>query len=402
MRTVLCSNVAYYHPLARALFEAGHLAQYITCPSVAPGQPPPRFLPDYWRSKLAGRDLEVVPTSLVRQLYLPEILQKSLPALKLCSADHADRINNYLFDRTAARHLEPCTILHFVSGIGLHCARKAKQWGSTAICDVRQEHPWFQRDILAEEAERWQVEAVVPGTSYEARVLEEFTLADYFVLPSLHAKNTFVERGFAADRIWVWPYGVNLTIFPERQQPPPNDRFNIVYVGSVTLRKGAQYLLEATRLLQPLPLEITFVGALSPEMEPILKRYEGLFTWAGAMPKTQLHNVYRDASVFVLPSLADSFSLATLEAMSSGVPVIISENTGAREMVTQGCEGFVVPIRNAAAIAEHLAYLYHHYEAAAEMGRAGARRARTCTWERYRSIAMAHYDTLRPESRLVT
>jgi len=77
---------------------------------------------------------------------------------------------------------------------------------------------------------------------------------------------------------------------------------------------------------------------------------------------------YQKADVFVMPSLADSYALVVLEAMSAGLPVIISENAGTADLIENGREGFVVPIRNTREIAEKLTFLYENRERCAHMG----------------------------------
>ena len=217
-------------------------------------------------------------------------------------------------------------------------------------------------------------------------MLDEFELADLIVVPSLHAKRTFRDQGFPETSLAVLPYGVDLDVFV------PNERtdstFRVLYAGSLTLRKGPQYLLEAFHKLADRQAELILVGPLDPQFKAILSRYEGLFRYLGVLPKLQLAELYASASVFVLPSLADSFSLGTLEAMACGVPVIVSENTGAGEFVEDGRQGFVVPIRDSQAIYERLTFLRDNAYSCRDMGLCAAAQARELSWERYGRAAV--------------
>jgi glycosyltransferase involved in cell wall biosynthesis len=78
--------------------------------------------------------------------------------------------------------------------------------------------------------------------------------------------------------------------------------------------------------------------------------------------------VYGKTSVLVHPSLADGFSYAVVEAMACGVPVIVTDNTGAADLVEDGVNGYVVPTADARAIAERLEYLHRHPEVLPRMG----------------------------------
>jgi hypothetical protein len=147
MQSVLLSNIPHYHHLAEALHGAGMLKRYITASALIGEEQAPGWLPAGLRHKLEGRRLDHVPQTLTRQIRWPEILQRVLPKLRAISHERADWLNNELFDRLALPSIEGSGIFHFVSSVGLHCARKAKALGATVVCDVRQEHPAFQRRI---------------------------------------------------------------------------------------------------------------------------------------------------------------------------------------------------------------------------------------------------------------
>jgi glycosyltransferase involved in cell wall biosynthesis len=116
--------------------------------------------------------------------------------------------------------------------------------------------------------------------------------------------------------------------------------------------------------------------------------------FVGHVPKADLPELYRRASVFVLPSLADSYGLVTLEAMACGLPVIVTENCGSKEAVREGVDGFVVPIRDPQALATALRRLYDDPDRRHAMGRVAATRAREFTWERYGDRLLAVYDRI--------
>lgn len=389
MRTVLLSNIPHYHHLAEALYGAGLLKRYVTAAALIGEERAPRWLPAGLKQKLEGRRLNHVPRDLTRRIRWPEVLQRVLPKLRAISNERADWLNNELFDRASLPLVDGCEAFHFVSSVGLHCARKAKAGGAIVVCDVRQEHPAFQRRILREECGRFGMEPHVTGSTYESRVLEEFAIADYIVVPSTHARRTFLEEGFAPGKLLQLPYGVDVNHF--RNSGKADKVFRVIYAGSLTVRKGPQYLLEAFSRMDRADSELILVGPLDPAFEKVLARYEGSFRYLGIIPKLALRDLYSSSSVFVLPSLADSFSLATLEAMACGLPVIVSENTGAADALDQGKQGFVVPVRDPEAIREHLEFLRRNADARAEMGRRAAARAREWNWERYGREALRHY-----------
>ena len=186
------------------------------------------------------------------------------------------------------------------------------------------------------------------------------------------------------------PYGVDLEYFPDAS-PNPDSPFRVVYVGQITLRKGILDLLEAFRLLGLPDAELLLIGTMDRSLLPLLRPYQHLFRHLEAVPKTELTRHYANSSVFVLPSLADSFSLATLEAMASGLPVIVTPNTGASELITEGKHGFIVPIRDPGAIASKLHALYDQRAMCVEMGQNAQRLAKAQSWEKYEDEALSLY-----------
>jgi glycosyltransferase involved in cell wall biosynthesis len=99
----------------------------------------------------------------------------------------------------------------------------------------------------------------------------------------------------------------------------------------------------------------------------------------------------------VFPSLVEGFGLTALEAMACGLPVILSSNTFAEDVITDGVEGFIVPIRDSAAIAERLRLLAADPELRARMGAAARRTAEQHSWTRYGRQIVGIFRDLLPQ-----
>jgi glycosyltransferase involved in cell wall biosynthesis len=87
--------------------------------------------------------------------------------------------------------------------------------------------------------------------------------------------------------------------------------------------------------------------------------------------------------VFVFPSLFEGFGLVLLEAMARGLPIITTPNTAGPDLITDGVEGFIVPIRSASAIVEKLDLLRREPERRATMSESARTRAQEFTWQQY-------------------
>ena len=88
--------------------------------------------------------------------------------------------------------------------------------------------------------------------------------------------------------------------------------------------------------------------------------------------------------VFVLPSLAEGRALVMQEAMSCGLPLVITHNTGGGDLVEDGSAGFLVPVRDPQAIAEKLECLARDRSLLEEMSLAALKKARSLSWADYR------------------
>jgi hypothetical protein len=100
--------------------------------------------------------------------------------------------------------------------------------------------------------------------------------------------------------------------------------------------------------------------------------------------------------VFVLPSLQDGFGMVVYEAAACGLPVIVSENVGAA--IRNGQDGFIVPIRDPAALAEKLIYLYQHPAERQRMGQTARAYVSRFTWEHYQDELIGHYREIWAEA----
>ena len=393
MKAILLSNIPHYHHLAVALERAGMLERYITANVLLEDEQPSALLPLYWKRKLEGRRLRGISRSKVRSIRFPEMLQRVLPRLHLASSERSNWINNHLFDWQARSYVEECDVFHFVNSVGLYCARKAKRLGAITICDARWLHPRFHSRTIAEEYARLGLPRPETGESYEDKNLEEIALSDYIIVPSESARRSFVQEGVSADRLLVLPYGVEVDHFV----PAPQDDsvFRVLFAGTITPGKGIHYLLEAFSRLSLPHSELVIAGTLDPAMKPILAKYEGKFTYLPTLPRLDLVKLYNRSSVFVLPSLSDSFSLATLEAMACGLPVIVSRETGIADLIADGRQGFVVPSRDVESIREKLHFLYETPDIRRAMGSEASIAARRQTWDRYAEEAVGIYKRIR-------
>ena len=216
----------------------------------------------------------------------------------------------------------------------------------------------------------------------------ELRLADLVMVLSSFQARTYLEAGVDEDRLRILHLGVDTDLFSpsEHQSEPP---CAVGFVGQITQRKGISYLLEAMDALPANFQSLMMVGRPVGRVRPWLRPW---VSHLGPLPRWELPALYRKMGVFVMPSLIEGFALTALEAMACGVPVIVSENTFGSDVIQDGLNGFVVPIRSSGAIRERLLELLRDPELRLRMGAEARRTALSFTWEAYASNLIRMVD----------
>ena len=296
-----------------------------------------------------------------------------------------------VFDKCASHCYTESDICIAFAGFGLHTIKKAKEMGAITVIERGSAHMLYQTQILTEEHEKYGLKFQRPSAKLIDMSLEEYEETDYISIPSLFAKRTFLERGIPEEKLIHVPYGVHLGEF--RQIPKEDKVFRVVYAGAMSIQKGVHYLLQAFSELNLPNSELLLVGGASEEIKPFFKKYEGNYKYIGHVPQKELYKYYSQASVFVLNSIQDGFGMVMPQAMVCGLPVVCTRNTGGEDIIRDGKEGFIIPIRDVEALKEKILYLYENSEICNEMGQLAKKRvSKGFTWDDYgdRMVAKFH------------
>jgi glycosyltransferase involved in cell wall biosynthesis len=240
--------------------------------------------------------------------------------------------------------------------------RWAKARGLCCVLDQTLAPKRIETELLDEELDRWS--GWQPTLSRHPlfdplaqREEEEWQLADVIVAGSEFVARQLAICGVASAKCRIVPSGVNFQPNGDRvshSARPEKNKLRVLFAGEVGLRKGVPYLLEALHSLGPDRVESRFAGNVAiaaSKLEP----YRDVATFLGRAPYSSMAELYRWADVFVLPSICEGSAIVTYEALAAGIPVICTPNTGS--IVRHGVDGFIVPIRDADAIANRLDYL---------------------------------------------
>ncbi|MHB1953072.1 MAG: glycosyltransferase family 4 protein [Sulfobacillus sp.] len=250
-------------------------------------------------------------------------------------------------------------------------------------------HHNYVRAFCAEESEREpSFASLLPDfesePSWKNPQLDiECALADKILVGSAFARNSFISEGFPESKIIVVPYGADLTRFGASlsRRSDPN-KFSVLFVGSIEQRKGLSYLLRAYETFAGRGTSLTLVGSAPRDYRALLP-WEDLFTYVPHVSQQLLPLYYNRADVFIFPSLIEGMGLVVLEAMASGLPIITTPN-GPGDIVRDGVDGFVVQIRDVAALVEKLEFLRVNPERRRLMGENARQRALEFSWDAYK------------------
>ena len=255
-------------------------------------------------------------------------------------------------------------------------------------------HRYIQRFVAEESELEPSFASTLPDWSRSSLAWQESELdmeceqADQILIGSQFARNAFMEEGFPAEKMIVIPYGADLTRFSQGPSGAEQGKtFRALFVGSIVQRKGVSYLLRAYQRFKGPNTELVLVGNYPDDMRPFVP-FRDDFKHIPHVPQADLPKIYQNADVFVFPSLLEGMGLVVLEAMASGLPVITTPN-GPGDLVRNGVDGFVVPIRDVDAIVEKLEFFRTHPEDRLRMGQNARERSKEFTWERYKKKVTA-------------
>ena len=242
------------------------------------------------------------------------------------------------------------------------------------------------QQIYREEAERqpeWSdtLTGIRDSDEKLARKEEELKLADRVVVASSFTKQTLQGTNFTAA-VNVIPYGAPAV--RQDEIVPPSGRLRVLFAGSLGQRKGLSYLLQAVESIGRDKVELTLLGRKASSHCAPLEAAVSRYRWIPTLPHQEVLREMQRHDVLVLPSLFEGFGLVILEAMAQGLVVIATPHTAAPDLVEDGVDGFIVPIRSASAIAEKLEMLLESRERLREMKFAARRKAEQQRWEVYR------------------
>jgi glycosyltransferase involved in cell wall biosynthesis len=267
------------------------------------------------------------------------------------------RLSFSLFDRAVAKMIEPAQTHVGFSLQSLRTFRAARERGCTRLelvsptCHVNHVRRRYQ-----EAYQRYPIERSWLDEAQCRRAIREYELADTIVIASDYVQDSFLAAGFPEEKLRRFDLAAPPRFTPGKR--PEERKFRVVYVGALSVAKGTPLLVEAFSQFRPADAELWLVGGWGTRgMRRWLSRRCAADPRIRIAPGDPLPHLQR-AHLYVHPSYQDGSPYAPLEALACGVPVVVTEDTGTKELIRDGVNGRVVPTGSSKAILETLCEAY--------------------------------------------
>lgn len=340
--TYTAPNRAHHYPYAEAMHRAGHLHAFISGFS--------RFSP---RAALPAIGDKLKRHDFFQNLYLASLKFKTADFI----TTQFNHLTNLSLDKASYKSARESDVFIFYRTEGYTTTQRLKKEGAKTLCIMEEvnSHVDNQHSIMEMEYNKLGLGRYTERIPDHEKRLKAYAAADYILCPSSFVRNSFLDKGFDPNRLLKVNFGFTpMASLDEPRRENNKEIFRVLYVGQLNFRKGLRYAIEAFKQLRHPNKEFVIVGPKAgvTGLEKTTIPEGVVFT--GTLKGEELKEQYRKASVFVLPSLEEGLALVQLEALSFGVPILITTNTGGDDIIRNGQQGFIVEPGNAKALAEKL------------------------------------------------
>lgn len=232
-----------------------------------------------------------------------------------------DKIRNIVQDIIMAIIMRKCDVLISLTGF-IYAPKKALKNGSLLIFERGSKHILEQERVLKGNCKS-TVNNIIPKFNIK-RNLEAYNIADYISIASQHVKESFIKYKTNPNKLFVNPYGVDLSMFKPASKG--EKEYDVIMVGGWSYRKGCDLIIEAMRQMK---LNFLHVGGIVDIPFP---EHEQNFTHIDSVHQTELINYYHRAKIFLLPSREEGLAMVQAQAIACNLPLVGSPDSGAEDL----------------------------------------------------------------------
>lgn len=332
-----------------------------------------------------------VPDKLIKRQVAYELLRLVNP-LSLSHFQQRKAVDKIYvkLDKIVSENLDknPPHVIHAYEDVAANTFSRAKQNGIHCSYELPIAYWKTVRRLLSEEAERYPQWEPTLGSTREPeekliRKESEIKLADCITCPSKFVLDSIPIEIRQNKKCIIAPFGspnceqINFQISKNSIKT-----FKLLFVGSMSQRKGLADLFMAMKLLSKEPVSLSILGQPSMPMEFYKQKYSN-FKYFPACSNKMVREIMKAHDALVLPSIVEGRALVQQEALSCGIPIIITPNTGGEDLVINGITGHIVPIRSPEKIAEKIIALIESKTPKVEVAENCQKKAKAYSWGAY-------------------
>ncbi|MDA9110503.1 glycosyltransferase [bacterium] len=329
-----------------------------------------------------------IPDTKISRQWVPEVirlLSKGNQEKKRRKVDLSYQALDHKVSRLLSNHSSQ--ILHAYEDGCFDSFARAKQLGIQCSYELPIAHWATVRRLLAEEAERypeWEptLESTRETEDKLFRKEEELRLADRITCPSQFVLDSIPLEIRQITPCQISPFGSAPCEATDYERSTKNDILKLLFVGSMSQRKGIADLFEAMNLLKGEPISLSILGQPSMPMEFYRKQFAA-FEYFPPCSNQKVWEIMKAHDALVLPSIVEGRALVQQEALSCGLPIIVTPNAGGEDLVEEGITGHLVPIRSPEKIAEAIRAMIENINLKEEIQKLCQKKATQHTWANY-------------------
>jgi glycosyltransferase involved in cell wall biosynthesis len=368
--------------LLKQLNDQNRLEMFFTTIGVGEGANP-------WTTSFCRKKRQyAIPDKIISRQWMPEfarLLSKGDQAKKRHRADYSYQA----LDKKVSRKLGSLTfqVLHAYEDDCSSSFARAKELGVQCSYELPIAHWATVRRLLAEEAERYpEWEPTLESTREPEEKLfrkeEELRLADRITCPSKFVLDSIPVEIRQKTHCQISAFGSPPCEPVDLERSQKSDILKLLFVGSMSQRKGLADLFEAMKLLHGEPVSLSVLGQPSMPIDFYRKQFSE-FEYYPACTNSRVREIMQQHDALVLPSIVEGRALVQQEALSCGIPIIVTPNSGGDDLVEEGLTGHLVPIRSPEKIAETISSMIARKKNRGDIQKLCQKKAMEYTWDKY-------------------
>jgi glycosyltransferase involved in cell wall biosynthesis len=346
------------------------------------------ILPSFFKNMVGRRSSEIPDSKIKRSQSFGLIYNLMLRNAK----SRASETKSYLWagkkicDKTLKLNISNYDIFYGFNTDSKEILLECKKHNVFSILEQTIASKRYHNEILVEEHTKWPLLEPNFTEEYVDQVVNrekaEWEYANIVVCASEFVKESILKEGIDSSKVHVVPYGVKQ---PEAYVKKSRQYFHVIFVGNFGLRKGGIYFLQAAEKLAKKNIKFTVIGSVKLD-QSIVNKYKEFVNFTGSISRDKVRDYYLDADVMCLPSLCEGSATVSYEALSYGVPLITTFNSGT--VVNDAQEGIIIPIRDSNAIVKSIEKLKSNPDLLLGMSIKAKEKSYEYTWDKYEERLM--------------